>query len=141
MTTPCACGSDSHPYQQFENGKGLVRRCGGCAKPLEDEYVAATAAQTRPTPQSIAEAMLGGPVANAMFLPAQSKPAAPAPVAVQPPPMVVPAASASMTGNGIVTAARERLSAVKIQLAALANLKAEEALLERMLGAVELPPN
>lgn len=64
------------------------------------------------------------------------------PVTVQP--VVVDAehaAAAPLTAADMVVTMRERLSAVKARLGELAQLKAEEALLERMLAAAEPPPN
>lgn len=115
------------PFKALAVG-GMVRKCGneGCHRAIED------AAEVQPVqiaqPTNIAAAMTApAPIARPSALPVVHMPAA------------VP--GADTPADVYLAGMRERLSAVRIALAALAKLKAEEALLERMLAAAEPPPN
>ena len=112
-----ACGKATNPYVDFDRA-GPVRRCGNvdCRATLKD------------APQPAVD-----PVPHAPAVPRVAN--APAPRLS---PVAVPA---DVTADSMVAALRDRLAVVKVQLAAMAKLKDEEARLERMLSAAEEPAN
>lgn len=108
---------------------GMIRLCGGCHRPIDDQLRADAAPAT--------QAAMFPPVANGLLMRVQPTPVA---TIARPAAPVVLASPEEMTASGYVAAMRGRLAGVKARLAEVAPLRAEEALLERMLAAVD-PPN
>jgi hypothetical protein len=125
-----ACGKDTTPFVELDRG-GPVKRCANL--------------ECRATIREAPPAAVAAPVAVPAVAGRSAKPRAailPQPPAQQPTIIdAEPVQAAPMTATDMVAAMRERLSAVKAQLGVLAALRAEEALLERLLAAASDPPN